>query len=44
MTGTNDEASIPSDMGTPVGVSYGNGMISGVHVFLAPTAAMLNAH
>jgi len=40
VTGTNDEAAVPSDMGTPVLVSYGNGTISGVHVPPATTAVM----
>jgi len=44
MTGTNDEAAFPSDMATPVRVSYGNRTISGVHVSPATTAATLNAH
>ena len=44
MTGTNDEAAFPSDMATPVRVSYGNRTISGVHVSPATTAAVLNAH
>ena len=29
MTGTNDEAAVPSDMGTPVRVSYGMGRFRG---------------